>query len=457
MSVIEQIKGIFYPKSIAVIGASDDPKKMSYLTTAAFLDMGFEGEIYPVNKGEARTVYDRKVYNNIKDVPDPVDLAVLSVPPQAVPGIVKECAEKGVKGIIIFSAPGHSRTKEEEEAIELAVSSGSRIIGPNSMGLYCPYSGLALFPEMSKEKGHVSFISHSGAMAWSFSFYAANRKIACNKVITAGNEWDLTWLDYLEYLETDPKTEIITGYLEGVKDGKRFLEVAKRITPEKPIIIIKGGYSEVGSKGALSHTGSISGERETWSGVLDQAGVIIVKDLNELMEHVILFHFLKNHPMGKRVGIVSGTGGPTILASDLCYELGMEVPELSSSTKEKVREFLPLYGTSDRNPIDISIASATNPDLYIQGIKTLDECDDVDIILCVHTGEWRGEELAEYIVEKAAGKIKKPLVVSLIGTPEKCSRPILKLIEAGIPSLNSIDGAVHALAALNKWTVRKNS
>ncbi len=449
--MIKQLEDIFFPKSIAVIGASDDPKKMSYLTVAGFIDMGFQGEIYPVSRDDTRSIHGRKVYKNIKDLPGPVDLVVISVPPPLVPVIIKECADMGAKGIINFSTPGRELTPEENEAIKYTVSKGTRIIGPNSMGLYCPYSGLALFPGMSREKGDISFISHSGAIGWTFSTFSCNRKVACNKVITVGNEWDLSWLDFFEYLGQDDQTKIIGGYLEGIKDGGRFLKAAKTIASKKPVLIIKGGNSRVGSKAVSSHTGSIAGEKEIWQAALNQSGVIGVKGLDELIDHAVMFHFLKDRAVGNRIGIVSGTGGPTIIASDLCEDLNLAIPELTASTKARIQEFLPPYGTSDRNPVDISIAAATNMKLYLQAIMALDECEEIDVIYCLHSGEWQGDALAAYMIDNVAGRLKKPLFVSLIGTPERCSQAVSSMLTANIPAFLTIEGPLKALGALNRW------
>jgi acyl-CoA synthetase (NDP forming) len=312
---------------------------------------------------------------------------------------------------------------------------------------------------MSKEKGTISFISHSGAIGWTFSAFASSRTIAFNKIITVGNEWDLSWVDFLEHLGMDSRTEIIAGYIEGLTDGRRFLRIAKEITSRKPVMIIKGGQSEVGSEAALSHTGSMAGQKEIWNSVLDQAGVIGVQGLNDLMDHLITFRTLKDRPVGTRIGIVSGTAGPTVIASDLCEGLNLEIPELSVSTKEKIRKFLPVYGSSDRNPVDVSIAAASNMRLYMQAIRALDECEEIDIIYLIQSGEWQGDALAEYIIQGTSGGLRKPLIVSLIGPPERCSGAVLRLLEAGIPAFFTLEGPLKALRSLIRWSgkVRRES
>lgn len=453
--MIKQLDEIFNPRSIAVIGASDDPGKMSYLTMKGFIDMGFRGELYPVSRNDGRPVHGRPVYKRVEDIPGEVDLAVVVVPPPFVPSVIKSCADKGVKGVVNFSTPANVLTGEEKDAIDYALAKGTRIIGPNSMGIYCPSSGLALFPDMSLESGDVSFISHSGGMGWGFAAYLNSRNMACNKVITVGNEWDLAWTDFLEYFGSDPGSEIICGYLEGVRDGSRFIEAAKKTASRKPVMVIKGGKSDAGTAAAASHTGSISGQRDIWDSVFKQTGVINVKDLDELIEHIIFFKFFKELPAGKRIGVVSGTGGPTVMAIDHCGEYGLVVPEFSLSTQERINEFLPAFGTCSRNPVDLSIFAAVDYSLYKKAFLALDECDEVDVIYCVHAAQWRGEPFVDYFVENIAGRLKKPFFVSLIGPPDKSAHLLLKLLDAGIAASLTIDGPLKALRSLVWWQNRR--
>jgi len=179
--------------------------------------------------------------------------------------------------------------------------------------------------------------------------------------------------------------------------------------------------------------------------------VIGVKGLNELMDHVITFRLLKDRCIGNRIGIVSGTAGPTVIAADLSEGLNLEIPELRASTKERIREFLPVYGSSDRNPVDVSIAAASNIRLYLQAIMALDACEEIDIIYFIQSGEWQGNELATYIINGTSGKLRKPLVVSLIGPPERCSGAVLSMLEANIPAFFTLEGPLKALSSLNRW------
>ena len=455
--MIQELTQIFNPKSVAVVGASSNPDKMGYILLKGFVDLGFGGNLYPINPDISRSVCGLSAYASVKDVPGDIDLAVITLSPETVPVIIKECIEKRVRGIIISSAFPEGVNPQEtglSDILDLARQNGVRIIGPNALGIYCPSTGVALFSDMPKKTGTVGFISHSGAMSWSVSHYLANRGVGLSKVVSCGNEWDLTWTDFLEYLGQDPDTEIIAGYMEGVKCGTRFIQVAKEIAREKPIILIKAGTSSARSEFASSHTGSIAGNRNIWSAAFNQAGVISVDSFDDLVDHVITFNYLRDHVIGNRIGIISGTGGPIVILADLCEKLGLRIPLLSDQTREELRKFLPAYGTSDRNPVDVSVAAATNFSLFTQPIELLGRSDEVDALICVHTGDWGGEELAKAIVG-ISGHTHKPLMVVLLGTPEKNIGAILSLLQAGIPAFTSLGGVLRAFASLVKWKIRK--
>ena len=379
---------IFRPRSIAIIGASDDPGKLGYWVTKAFVDMGTCENIYPVNP-RPRPVLSLKAYGNVREIQgESVDLAVIVVPPPVVPNAIKDCVVKGVKGIIVFSSVIGENQEASRKIVDFARERGTRIIGPDSMGIYCPSGGLALFPNMASENGSVAFISHSGAMAYMVSLYGAGRGLKFSKVVDCGNECDLTFTDFLEYLEYDPGTKIIAGYIEGVKDGRKFFEVAKRTSMKKPIILLKAGITPKSSQVVASHTGLLAGSPVTWDSVFQQASLIRAESLDELIDCLVMFVKLKP-PGGNRLALISGTGGPLVIATDLCGKAGFKIPTLSNKTREKIREFLPPYGTSDYNPIDLSISAGVNVGLYSQAIKVLGNCDEVDALLIIHAGEWR--------------------------------------------------------------------
>lgn len=455
--VPRELAQIFNPRSVAVIGASGNPDKLGYLLLKGFMDLDFRGRLYPINPNTSSPILNLDVYPSVKDVPGEVDLAVITLPEEAATPALRECIEKRVKGIILFSAfhdgmhPGHRQVRG---MLSLARRHGLRIIGPNSIGLYSPSAGLAIFAEMPKQPGPVGFISHSGALAYAFSSYLGNRGVGFSKVVACGNEWDLTWADFLEYLGQDADTEIIAGYIEGARDGARFIKVTRGIARRKPIILIKGGRSRAGSQFVGSHTGLIAGNQNIWDSAFEQAGIISVESFQDLIDHVVVFNHFRHHPVGERIGIVSGTGGPITITADFCEKLGLKIPMLSARLRAKLQELLPPTGTSSGNPVDVSIAAATNLSLYTKPVEVLDSHDEVDVIFVIHTGDWRGEEVA-HAIARISRNIHKPLMVALLGTPEKAGPALRPLVQAGIPAFTSIEGPLKAFASLVKWRTKK--
>jgi acetyltransferase len=268
--------------------------------------------------------------------------------------------------------------------------------------------------------------------------------------VAIGNEWDLVWTDFLEYLGQDNGIEIIAGYLEGIRDGNRFLEIAKTISRKKPIFIVKGGASLVGTAFTQSHTGSMAGSQRIWEAVLRQANVISTEDIRDMVDHVVMFSFLRDRRIGPRIGIVTGTGGLAVNTVDFCEEHELEIPELSTTTKNVIKEVIPPYGSSVRNPVDVSVAAERNLWLYTRPIQILDRSDEVDVILCVHPGDFKGDELAEEIVKENLNG-RKPLVVIFVDTSPQNTRALEILLQAGIPAFAQLRTAIKALASLIKW------
>ena len=447
-NLTSDLDAIFNPRGIAVIGATGDPGKLGHQVTKGFVDIGVCKNIYPVNPNP-RPVLGYEAYPSVAGIPGDVDLAVIVVPPAGVPAAITDCAAKGVRGAIIFSSVISEDPALEREVIETAKRGGTRLIGPDSMGIYSPAGGLALFPDMPRQSGSVAFVSHSGAIAFMVSMYGTGRGLGFSKVVDCGNECDLTFADYLEYLESDPATGIIAGYIEGAKDGGRFLEAARGLSLSKPVILIKSGVTPRSEGVVASHTGALAGSPAVWDTVFRQAGLVRVEGIDELIDCLLMFRMLPP-PAGDRVALISGTGGPLVMATDLCVRAGLEVPVLSDATAKKLRAFLPPYGTSAWNPVDLSIAAGVKSELHAQAIEVLGGSDEVDILLVIAAGEWRGEEAAESIVAASRG-IGKPLLAVLPGNPARTSAPMGKLVAAGIPAFPSLERAVKHLAAFREY------
>ena len=274
---MEELEEIFNPKSVAVVGASSSMKFGSFFLNS-LKGFGFEGDLYPVNPKESE-IMGLKSYPSVKEIPGDVDLVGISVPAKYVPGVMMDCKEKGVKAVEIFSS-GFSELNEDgialdEELVSIARDGSFRIIGPNCFGIYCPSSKLTLLPgyDFSKESGPVAFIGQSGGYSADLCVRAKGWGINFSKVISYGNASDLNETDFMEYFLNDPETKIITAYIEGIKD-KRFVEVLRDVTKEKPVIIWKGGLTKSGARAVSSHTGSLGGQENLWKAVFRQTGAI---------------------------------------------------------------------------------------------------------------------------------------------------------------------------------------
>ncbi|WXG41939.1 MAG: CoA-binding protein [Candidatus Freyarchaeum deiterrae] len=381
--LISQIDVIFKPRSIAITGASDKRARLGNMLLYNFIDIGFEGKLYPINPEEEK-VMGLKSYPSLKDIEDPVDLLVVSLHPDKVPQVIEEAVEKNVKGAVIFASgyreQGVEGKKREQELVSIARKGNLRIIGPNCMGLYCPSTKLSFIPGLSKESGPVSFISQSGSLAMYIAMAGKIRGVTFSKVISLGNACDLDANDFLEYLGNDPQTGIIACYLEGVEDGRRFLGLAKQISKKKPVILWKVGRTTGGAKAAGSHTGSLCGKREIWDAVYKQAGLINVENVYELFGSITAL-INPQLPKSNRVAIVSAPGGPAVSAADVCEQKGLKLAELSEDTKNKLSEIIPNLGTSNSNPIDLGFTVATDNTLYMRSATIVGQDENVDMIL----------------------------------------------------------------------------
>ena len=442
---LSELQPFFRPRSVALIGASGREGKVGRMFMDRFLETGFQ-KLYPVNLREDE-ILGVRAYPAVTEIPGPVDLAIILTPPPAVIEAVKGCVAKGVKGIVIntagFGERGEEGKAQEQEMARIAREGGARIVGPNCIGIYCPSSGLPFPMGPRQESGSVGVISQSGSFADHLTLIATSNGVKFSKAISCGNECDLTAVDFFEYLGNDPDTEIILSYLEGVNDGRLFHQLAREISKKKPIIAWKCGTSEAGARAAASHTGALAGSRPVWDGVLRGTGIISVKSFEEMLDCLYAFYY-QPLPAGKRLAIITGPGGPAVGTTDACLELGLEVPNLSSETKERLYEAMPPVGTSADNPVDLSLASAVAPEVYGKVIRVLGRDENVDMMLAIGIG---GEQFHSSITE-AAKEINKPLVAAILMPLESVLRDYKLLMGSGIPIYPDPVRAAKALAKL---------
>jgi acetate---CoA ligase (ADP-forming) len=354
MSLKEQLDNLFNPKSVAVIGASNTFGKWGYNVLNRVLSHKNGREIYAVNNKEGE-VMGMKAYKSVVEVPGPVDFAVITVPFQDVPAAMEDCVRKGVRSAVVISGglaeTGQEGAGIEREVLQIARRGGIRFIGPNCLGYCNPYANFCTAPFLPPiEIGRVALISQSGNSGQSILDYGLQMGVGFSKFISSGNEADLRFEDYLEYLGQDEKTDIILGYVEGLREGRRFLELAKEITRKKPIVIMKVGRTDVGTRAARSHSSALAGSDAVLDSAFKQCGVIRVNTLHEVVDVAVAL-LGQPLPQGRRVGVLSMSGGMAVIAADALRKEGFELPPLSASTMEKLNSMMSRRW-SGGNPVD---------------------------------------------------------------------------------------------------------
>jgi len=376
---------MFNPRGFALFGGINTPASFGQSILLSHLRYGYKGSLYPISS-KGGEVAGLKVYKRLADVEGPVDLASISVPARAVPGVLRDCLNHGVAGVQIHSSGFSEMGGDEGAALEAEVgriaAQGIRVIGPNCFGIHTPRGGVTLLPGFgfSKEPGPFAMISQSGGVANDFGYEAAALGLGLSKVISFGNGCDMDAAALLEYLAEDPETGYITAYLEGVRDGRRFLDVLRRVTPRKPVVVWKGGVTALGRRAALSHTGSMGGEVRLWDGVLVQGGAAPVQGLDEILDSLVALNYLKK--IGPRIALLGGGGAIGVFSSDLAHKWGLEVPAFSSETRKRLRQFFPTPGNSMRNPLDTG-SPALPAETFVALAKEVLAREPVDVLIMV--------------------------------------------------------------------------
>ena len=448
---------LFYPKSVAVIGASNVPGKVGNAIMRS-ITLRYDGKVYAVNvKGGEIEVNGKKflVYKSIHEIPDEIDVAVIAVPAKFVPDVIDDCGKKGVKAAVVISAgfKEAGRADLEEELVRRAKKWGIRVVGPNCLGVTNLENGFDCNfnpPERQARPpfGKVAFMSQSGAFGAAILDWAAREKIGMSKFISLGNMADLDESDFMAYLGDDPKTGVITGYIEGVKDGRKFFNTAKEVTLKKPVVILKSGRTEAGAKAAASHTGSLAGAYRIYQAAFEQTGVLEAKTMRQLFNYAKALAMQKP-ARGDRVAIVTNGGGAGVMMSDGLLERGLKLAELSEKTRERFKKDieegkLP-HHMSYKNPIDV-IGDAPSSRYEIAMRYALED-ENVDLLVVITL--FQSPAIDEGIVDaiermKAYGK---PIVFVAPGGdyPHKMARNIE---QKDIPVYETTEDAVDAVYAL---------
>ena len=441
-SNIAELQGLFSPKSIALIGVPRELKP-GRIFLAALLEQGFPWQIYVINPG-ASDIDGFKAYPSIKAVDGHVDAAIILVPGQKTPEVLQECAEKGVKLAILYTAGyGELGTEQgrllEQRVSEIANSSGMRLLGPNCMGIYSPRAGLANFLGLSRQAGKFAIVSQSGSLANMLSLLAPKREMYFSWVFSTGNELDLGSSEILECLGQDEDTEFIGMYLEGIRDGSRFLTTLKTVSRKKPVFVWKLGGSDEGRRAARSHTGSMTGSSDAWEAAFRQSGCIRVVGLEEFVDMATALYFLPRK-IGRRVGIVSGLNGLSIPFSSSCADFDLDVSPVSRGTGAAMSPLL--GGSRERagNLLEMDFSTPSGAARFRDVVAIMADDPHIDTIMVV--GEWRTPEQSEGFsraMSEARANAGKCFVVVNFTASE--GEVIYPFFQRGIPVFDSVERA----------------
>jgi len=374
------IAPLFYPRSVAFVGASGQIGKWGYTLLTNTIGGGFAGEIYLVSS-KGGTIAGRPVYQSVEEIPGPVDVAVVSIPAQAVPALIPQLQKKKIANMLLiasgFAETGPEGANKEKELVEQARAAGIHIIGPNTMGICNPHINFYCTGSHVRPKaGSTSVVAQSGNMGNQLLAFAELQGIGIRGFCGSGNEGMITIEDYLDAFEVDPLTDTVMLYVESVKNGRRFFESARRLGRKKPVILLKGGQTKAGGKAAASHTGALSSDTRVFNAVCRQAGVVKVEKSMELLDLSAAFSSLPL-PKGKRVAIMTLGGGWGVVTADLCEACGLEVPDLSPDIIKKIDEILPPYW-SRANPIDlVGERDMSIPVTTMEALMKWDGCDAI--------------------------------------------------------------------------------
>lgn len=445
------LDAIFKPTNIAVVGASKKPGKIGTEIIRNLFDYEFNGTIFPVNE-KSHFIRSTKCYPSLADIPDPVDMAIISVPRAGVRGVVERCRDKGVRGLVIITAgfreTGTKGALAEAELAEIVDEAGMIAVGPNCMGVINTDPKIrmnATFGPRYVLPGTVSFLSQSGALGVVIIEQATELGLGLRMFVSQGNRMDASADQFLDYWHKDPGTEVILMYIESFGDPREFPRIARRVARDKPIVVLKSGRSTAGARAASSHTGALAGADAAYDALFKQCGVMRVYSIEELFDVGKAFT-LKRLPAGNGVAVLTNAGGPAIMAADTLSALGLNIPPLAETTREQLASFLPAEAALS-NPVDM-IASAT-PESYGKCMRALLADPGVDILMTIFVAPPTTDPSAtlQVIAEVCAEEKSKPIVVCLMGRIEQLSQAQM-LQRANVPVYVYPESAARAMAAM---------
>lgn len=464
----EGFEAAFTPRSVAILGASTKERGGGNGFLMGLKDMEYPGRLYPINPN-AEEIMGFKCYPSLAAVPEVPDLVIVAVSAGRAEQALEECIAKGARNIHMFTA-GFAETGEEEgeelaeRLREIAARGRLNIVGPNCMGIYSPRGRISPWGKLPTEVGPIAMITQSGALGSEFVRLCPDYGLLMSKVISYGNGYVMDCTDYLEYFENDPETQYIAMYIEGVRDGRKLLEQVRRISPKKPVVVLKGGLTSAGAKAAASHTGSLAGENAVWDAFFKQSGAIPVDSMEEMVD--VLQALVRLPPStGRGVLLIGGAGGTGVHAADVCAREGLEVPTIDEAVQAELREFIGVAGTSVRNPMDVGM-QLRGPEDFVRVLEIVEKDRFIDFILMVvqvfpRRLGWRGGPRQMFrVLLKFVKRRRKPFVVAMripqenLETEKDRLYAMKNFIKAGVPVFKTIDRACRALykySAYYRW------
>jgi acetyl coenzyme A synthetase (ADP forming)-like protein len=453
--ILETMNCLMRPRAIAVIGASDQSGKIGNSVMRNLVDGGFEGGIYPVNP-KATEILGKKVYADVSELPDGVDVAVFCIPAKLVVGTIAKIGDKGIPTAILIPS-GFAETGETElqqELVETARKHGVRFVGPNIYGVYyTPGNMSAAFTTPYDVKGPVALASQSGGIGMGILGFSRSTKLGVSSIVGLGNKADIDEDDLLTFFEDDEATNCVALHMEDLKDGRAFVEVAQRVSKKKPIVVLKAGATPAGTKAAASHTAALAGDDKVYDDILRQAGVVRARGLSELLQFARCVPLLPT-PKGENVVIITGAGGSGVLLSDACYSNGLHLMEMPDDLNNAFMEYIPPFGAAG-NPVDIT--GGEPPETYRNTIELGLRDERIHALVL---GYWHtiitppmtfAKVVSEVVEEFRDRGIEKPIVASLAGDVE-VERASEYLFDHGIPAFPyTTETPVEVLAAKYRW------
>ena len=442
------------PKSVAVIGAAREPGKLGYGVITNILNCGYTGKVYPVNP-KADEILGLPCYHSVVDIPGEVDLAVIVIPNKFVPQTMEECGKKGVKGAVIITAgfreAGPDGIKLERQVMDLARQYGVRVVGPNCLGVISTYTPLnASFAAGMPPKGAIAFMSQSGALCTAILDWALAKEIGFSHFVSLGNKADVNEIDLLQGWEDDEHSRVVIVYMEGIGDGPKLMEVARRVSQKKPVIAVKSGNTAAGSRAVSSHTGSLAGSEKAYEAAFNQAGILRASSIEQLFDYSLAFAY-QPALKGNNIAIVTNAGGPGIMATDALETGGMKLATLQPETVEFLRQGLPA-AANIYNPVDV-IGDAL-ADRYTHALKGVLDDKNVDGVIVILTPQvYTQIEATAEVVARLAAEHDKPVLGCFMG--ELKVAPGIKILnQHNIPNYSFPERAVGAMRAMYQYCKR---